>query len=294
MLLLAIVSQVTAPPGDAVTRKPGDLGPPCGSGRGAPHGATSLGVALSKHYDRGVAPAQIFSVIIPTLQRSRELHELVELCAVHPTVLEVIVVNNHPDPLDFRYENVRVLQQERNIYVNPAWNLGAREARAEFLAIINDDVLFDPVVLDIAADFVVKPRRGILALHGKFINQEQAAPSKIRIAGSDLVGLSFGMFMCLRRENYVPIPEDLKVWGGDDWLFFHQPWPNWALMGPVVRSDVSVTSSETQFQQMLDEENRRAKEYVRQMYGSRWWHRPVDALVAARVFRARLRKVVGR
>ena len=173
-----------------------------------------------------MAPAQIFSVIIPTLQRSRELPELVELCAVHPTVREVIVVNNHPDPLDFGRENVRVLQQERNIYVNPAWNLGVREARAEYLAIINDDVLFDPVVLDVAAEFVVKPRRGILALEGTFLNREHATRPRLRVAGSNLIGNSFGMFMCLRRENYVPIPEDLKVWGGDDWLFFHQPWPN--------------------------------------------------------------------
>lgn len=241
-----------------------------------------------------MAPAQIFSVIIPTLQRSRELHELVQLCATHPTVLEVIVVNNHPDPLDFGRENVRVLQQERNIYVNPAWNLGAREARAEYLAIINDDVLFDPVVLDIAADFVVKPRRGILALEGSFLNREHSTPPRLRVAGSNLIGNSFGMFMCLRKENYVLIPDDLKVWGGDDWLFFHQPWPNWALFGPVVRSEVSVTSREGQFQQMFDEESGRAQDYVRQMYGSRWWHRPVDVLVALRVARGRARKAAAR
>ena len=72
---------------------------------------------------------------------------------MHPTVREVIVVNNHPDPLDFGRENVRVLQQERNIYVNPAWNLGAREARGKYLAILNDDVLFEPELLDAAADW---------------------------------------------------------------------------------------------------------------------------------------------
>lgn len=38
----------------------------------------------------------------------------------------------------------------------------------------------------------------------------------LRVAGSNLIGNSFGMFMCLPKENYVPIPEDLTVWGGDD------------------------------------------------------------------------------
>lgn len=224
-------------------------------------------------YDRVVPPTQIFSVIIPTLQRARELPDLVALCAAHPAVREVLVINNHPSPLVFEQENVRVLQQERNIFVNPAWNLGAREAVADHLAIINDDVLFDPVVLDIAAEFVVKPRHGILALEGTFLNRERATRPRLRIAGSNLIGNSFGMFMCLRKENYVPIPEELKVWGGNDWLFFHQPWPNWALMGPLVRSEVSVTSSAGEFQRMLEAEGTRAKELVRQMYGSRWWRR---------------------
>ncbi|MDO4918812.1 glycosyltransferase family 2 protein [Kocuria sp.] len=236
----------------------------------------------------------IFSVIIPTLQRSRELHDLVALCAAHPAVGEVLVINNAPEPLEFGRDSVRVLQQERNIYVNPAWNLGAREARYESLAIINDDVLFDPVVLDIAAEFVLKPRRGILGLEGTFINREQATPAKLRIAGDNLIGNSFGMFMCLRKENYVPIPDDLLVWGGDDWLFFHQKWPNWALLGPLVRSPVSATSSEGQFQRMLPPEYARAKEYVRRIYGTRWWHRPVAALVRLRVARGRIQRALGR
>ena len=74
-----------------------------------------------------------FSVIIPTLQRAKELHELVEMCAAHPRVLEVLVINNAPEPLVWDSPKVRVLQQAENIYVNPAWNLGAREARGEYL-----------------------------------------------------------------------------------------------------------------------------------------------------------------
>ncbi|MDO4918811.1 glycosyltransferase family 2 protein [Kocuria sp.] len=239
-------------------------------------------------------PTQILSVIIPTLQRARELPELVELCAEHPAVREVIVVNNHQSPLDFGRENVRVLQQEQNIFVNPAWNLGVREAVADHIALINDDVLFDPVVLDIAAEFVLKPRRGILGLEGTFINRQQATPAKLRIAGRDHISSSFGMFMCLRKENYVPVPEDLLVWCGDDWLFLQQPWPNWVLMGPLVRSEVSVTSSAGEFQRMVRRETELADTYLRQVYGTRWWHRPVDVLVAARRQRARLRSILAR
>lgn len=40
-----------------------------------------------------------FSVIIPTLQRAKELRELVDVCAAHPRVMVVLVINNAPEPL---------------------------------------------------------------------------------------------------------------------------------------------------------------------------------------------------
>ena len=65
-----------------------------------------------------------FSVVIPTLQRATELRPLVDVCAAHPLVGEVIVVNNASAPLSWESPKVRVLHQEANIYVNAAWNLG--------------------------------------------------------------------------------------------------------------------------------------------------------------------------
>lgn len=90
---------------------------------------------------------QQFSVVIPTLQKSSRLEEVVSICTDHPLVHEVLVINNAQQPLTLNSPKVRVLQQEQNIYVNPAWNLGAREARGEYLAIVNDDVIFDPEAL---------------------------------------------------------------------------------------------------------------------------------------------------
>lgn len=45
------------------------------------------------------ASAPRFSVIVLTLQRATELDPLVDMCARHPLVGEVIVVNNAPAPL---------------------------------------------------------------------------------------------------------------------------------------------------------------------------------------------------
>lgn len=50
-----------------------------------------------------------FSVVIPTLQRSDDLHAVVELCAAHPLVAEVLVINNAPALLEYGSSKVRVL-----------------------------------------------------------------------------------------------------------------------------------------------------------------------------------------
>ena len=37
---------------------------------------------------------------------------------------------------------VQRLEQDNNIFVNPAWNLGVEQAKNENICICNDDVLF--------------------------------------------------------------------------------------------------------------------------------------------------------
>ena len=109
---------------------------------------------------------------------------------------------------------MRVLQQAENIYVNPAWNLGAREAKAEFLAIVNDDVRFGDEVFAVARRGlrwfgVVGPDRSTFTL---------PSPDRVRLrpARPTATTFEFGTFMCLRRRDYLPIPETMRIWGGDD------------------------------------------------------------------------------
>lgn len=145
----------------------------------------------------------LFSVVIPTLQRSDDLHAVVELCAAHPLVAEVLVINNAPAPLTFGSGKVRVLDQSENIFVNPAWNLGAREATGEYLAIINDDILFDPAALTHAHRALRRGLFGVIGPAQDGFNTPAHGRRRIRIAPFFSFKGSFGTFMCLRREDYV-------------------------------------------------------------------------------------------
>lgn len=187
----------------------------------------------------------MFSVVIPTLQRAGELQELVERCAAHSIVLEVLVINNAPAPLAWEYPKVRVLQQAENIYVNPAWNLGAREARGEYLAIVNDDVLFDTSLFNRAARWLRLPFVGIVGPDPSCFTASSGDRVWFRPVYSRRYG--YGTCMLMRRDRYVPIPEEMLIYAGDDWLFTRQCRRNWTFGGFPIATDMAVTSRAPEF-----------------------------------------------
>ncbi len=218
----------------------------------------------------------VFTVIIPTLQRAPELWPLVDQCARHPLVHEVLVINNSDSPLFWECAKVRVLQQEANIFVNPAWNLGVREAVGRFVAIVNDDVLFDDEVFDEAARVL---QRGLFGMVVPDRSCFQAGrwdkPISHRLATGRL-NLVWGTFMALRRTDYRPVPDSLLIWGGDDYLYWSQRKPNAVLIRTQFRTTMGTTSSSPEFQSLRRREYEETMAIVGALY--RWWHAPVKAL----------------
>ena len=185
------------------------------------------------------------SVIIPTLQRAQHLPELLAIYADHPRVAEVILINNSPEPLSHVPEKVRVLQQSSNIYVNPAWNLGARIATSKHLIISNDDILIAPALIDYGLDLLDRDLYPLIGVHRSFIGHNEAGPPRHRPATH--VNLGFGAFMMLRADNYCEIPPEPKIFGGDDWLFWNQRRIPGVILGLPVDTEMGTTSSRSEF-----------------------------------------------
>lgn len=228
-----------------------------------------------------------FSVIIPTLQRSAELHQLVDQCVAHPRVQEIIVINNARTPVTWNSPKVRVLQQERNIFVNPAWNLGVENASGEYIAIVNDDVLFSEEVFDYAARLLRLPFVGMVGPDGAFMNRPGLALSH-RIAGEGHIPLGMGVFMAMRRKDYLPVPDTMKIWGGDDWLYWTQRMPSRVLLGGGFRTDMSTTSGSAEFSPLREADRQATLQALATVRGRRWWHAPVGGLARLRRVKARL------
>jgi hypothetical protein len=88
----------------------------------------------------------MFTVIIPTMWRSEYTPKLLNDLNNCPEVGEIILIENTPGGENKVVGKTRYMSQGRNIYVNPAWNWGVREAKYENICICNDDVNFSTSV----------------------------------------------------------------------------------------------------------------------------------------------------
>jgi len=169
-----------------------------------------------------------FSVIIPTMWRAKEFIKIAlgNYCD-HPLVDEIVIINNDikktPDWDILSNPKIRLFNQERNIFVNPAWNFGVAVAKNNKLCIVNDDIVFDPKVFDKVYDLVV-PRNGTVGMltgEVKFNHPPTTDGSisfKVWNGGDNTHG--FGQLMFLHKNNWKPIIEGLNIYYGDDFIFY--------------------------------------------------------------------------
>lgn len=189
---------------------------------------------------------ECFSVIIPTLGRTPYLQPLLDIVLSADLVGQVVLIDNADEPLMAQeHPKLEIHRPGRNLYVNPSWNLGASLARHRFLAIVNDDLVFPEPLFEVVADALTSGVGVIgLDLSCLRVEPEDAEPVLRR---EFVRRYGFGSLMFLERQSYVPIPDDLLVWCGDDWLFRQQPGQNYVVTGVPVRTTMGMSSGDPRF-----------------------------------------------
>ena len=171
-----------------------------------------------------------FSVIIPTLWRSNvDLIPMLKTYEECHLIDEVIIINNNVSdtPIIDNSKKIKILNQEDNIFVNPSWNLGAEEAKNKFLLIINDDIflsLFDLNVILLGVIKTLKEGGNIIGVAPFEIPEienkyEELTKLDYRRYFTTTYPANLGSMFFLRKSDYIPIPEDLKIGYGDIILF---------------------------------------------------------------------------
>lgn len=126
---------------------------------------------------------------------------------------EIIIIDNAPKSRFINDKRIKYLTKGHNIFVNPAWNWGAKEARNDLLIIANDDVII-PRLSELMTAFAASNYDIIGSdIRGCHVD------IKLQINPAFQLTWGWGCFMLMRKSAYTPIPDQFKIWFGDNILF---------------------------------------------------------------------------
>jgi hypothetical protein len=152
------------------------------------------------------------------------------------TVKEIILINNTcivDDKLKTiirTFEDcVTVVTPERTLYVNPAWNYGVYEAKYEYVAILNDDIVIPAGFVTSVLD-LIDEEDGLFGMKGSSVDDTKYIDSEvltipnlnsIRKVKSKVRNYLWGIAIFGKKEDFKLIPYKYKIWCGDDYYHKH-------------------------------------------------------------------------
>jgi hypothetical protein len=162
-----------------------------------------------------------YSVIIPTMWRSDYILQMLKIYENEPLIKEVILINNDISKTpNLNFSKVKEIRNKENIYVNPAWNMGVEMSESKYIAIINDDILIDKDNLHkILERGLQLEANEMIGVNENCYKQKGLDNSGLKFVNSEKMGYGFGCFMIMRKSSFVNIPNDLKIWYGDNFQY---------------------------------------------------------------------------
>lgn len=160
------------------------------------------------------------SVIVPTMWNYGPFIELLPKLIEKKSIGEIIIVNNNfsktPNSKILNHPKIRMINNEKNIFVNPSWNLGVSLSKYEKICIMNDDVDFNMNIFDVI-NFELKSNTLILTSYNENLNNldKQTTDIKIKNYNPSEELIEHGHLFFLNKKDYFIIPDNFKIWCGD-------------------------------------------------------------------------------
>lgn len=206
----------------------------------------------------------MISVVIPTLQKNLKLLKaLLKNLNKDKAVGEIIIIDNSLKGFEHDFEKVRFITPEQNIYVNPAWNLGVKESKFDYVALFNDDILVSDTFCSQVLPYMSEDK-GIFGSYGDEIvcikDETIFRPindKKLQISPTDCMINGFGCIMMGHKSAFPKIPEEMLIYGGDEYLFkinTESGKQNYLIYGPEMRHFGSLSSSNPKLKEMKDKD----------------------------------------
>jgi len=206
-----------------------------------------------------------YSVIIPTLWKSNRTEQLIRDLNECEFVDEIIIIDNtNTDEWDRTYEKIRSVSKGKNIYVNPAWNWGIELAKNECIALCNDDINFDPNIFGVVTENVLT-YSGIIGMgEGNYkepIDEERGPYIDMWKPGVNDWG--WGCLILLKKSHWLPIPDDIKIWYGDNIIKDVNTVTKGCLRNFRVETEMSTTSDEKEWDDVKKKDYENFINYLR-------------------------------
>lgn len=186
-----------------------------------------------------------FSVIIPTLWKSSRIHKLLDNLINCESVGEIILIDNsnqfkqHYDLLP----KTKVIIPSQNMFVSESWNFGIRSSKYTNIALCNDDINFDTHI------FKILLQSKIVGIIGQASDNYHYDYNQ-NLMITPMIGTrpwGWGCLIFLNKEYWKEVPENLKVWYGDDWLVKFNPISKYTLHNFSIKTEMSSTSDLEEF-----------------------------------------------
>lgn len=202
------------------------------------------------------------SVIIPTLWVPKYVFTTLIALNNHELVGQIIIIDNSGSPqYDLSFlEKVTYIAENKNTFVNPAWNKAVGLAVYNKLLFLNDDVYTNWHLLDLIFPHI-SPETGMIGL-GDFYesNYPSHEPplnelvNSFRLDSCSQRPFGYACLFFLHKNVFHPIPSELKVFFGDDFLFKKSNKPNLQIKHWPIYGEISKTIDALDIQHFLRKE----------------------------------------
>lgn len=194
-----------------------------------------------------------YSIVIPTLWKSDRTKKLINDLRECEYVDEIIVIDNSsPDGMNLFYEpKMRLISEGENIYVNPAWNLGVEISKNECIALVNDDINFDTNIFGVLDENVLN-QFGIVGMgEGNYKDEiDESKGPYLDVWKPGVNDWGWGCMILFNKKNWIDIPNDIKIWYGDNFIKDVNPSPKACLRNFKVDTEMSTTSDEKEWDEI--------------------------------------------
>jgi hypothetical protein len=205
-----------------------------------------------------------YSIVIPTLWKSNRTKKLLVDLQECEYVDEIIVIDNSYDGYqDTKVEKIRFVSFGGNIYVNPAWNKGIELARNNQIALLNDDINFNPNIFEVITEDILN-QFGIIGMgEGNYKSLNIEGNPTLEVWKSGVNDWGWGCFIMLNKKDWIDIPDNIKIWYGDNIIKDVNPTPKACLRNFRVETEMSTTSDEKEWDERKKEDHINFINYLR-------------------------------